>query len=114
MKMLEYNSNVIIIKNVMKADTFSKRIKGLLGRNSLSEDEGMYFENCRMIHTFFMKFAIDVVFFDDQLMAVEVARNLSPYRMTFCKAISGRHTLELASGVVEKHKIIEGKKYVFS
>jgi hypothetical protein len=37
------------------------RGKGLLGRRSLPEGEGLVIESCRQIHMFFMAFPIDVL-----------------------------------------------------
>ena len=37
------------------------RGRGLLGRQSLPEGEGLVIESCRQIHMFFMAFAIDVL-----------------------------------------------------
>lgn len=49
---------------IIKADTFFKRFKGLMGKKEF--DEGLLFTNLKdsSIHTLFMRFEIDVYFID--------------------------------------------------
>ena len=44
------------------ADSFIKRFLGLMGRETLAKDEGLLLKPCSSIHTFFMKFTIDVIY----------------------------------------------------
>ena len=37
---------------------------GLLGRSELAEGEGLWIQPCNSIHTWFMRFPIDAIFFD--------------------------------------------------
>jgi uncharacterized protein len=76
------------------AETPFRRLRGLLGRSSLAADEGMLFRPAGSIHTFFMRFPIDVVFCDPELNVLGVARQLKPWRVA-----GRRHTkvvIELA------------------
>ena len=56
------------------------RMRGLLGRSSLAPDEGMLFQPAGSIHMFFMRFPIDAVFCDRDLVVVGVERNLQPWK----------------------------------
>ena len=58
-----------------------RRLRGLLGRSGLAPDEGMLFRPSGSIHTFFMRFPIDVVFCDRDLNVLRVVRELGPWRM---------------------------------
>ena len=71
-----------IASQVLKADDAASRGRGLLGRESLSPAEGLWIVPCPMIHTFFMKFSIDVVFLSRKLEAVRVMENLRPWRLS--------------------------------
>src|SRR5438094_8269435 len=62
------------------ANTPLKRMRGLLGRSSLAPDEGMLFRPAGSIHMFFMRFPIDAVFCDRDLVVVGVERNLQPWK----------------------------------
>ena len=62
------------------AEKMSERMKGLLGRNTLPEGEGLVIAPCSSIHTFWMRFAIDAVFFDRKMRVVSVYKELKPFR----------------------------------
>jgi hypothetical protein len=57
------------------------RMRGLLGRSGLEPDEGMLFRPAGSVHMFFMRFPIDVVFCDRNLVVVGIERDLKPWRM---------------------------------
>jgi uncharacterized protein len=83
------------------ADTAASRTHGLLGRDSLAPGHGLILDPCRLIHTFFMRFAIDVVFFDRRLRVTRVARNVRPFRFAW-GGWSARVTLELPAGTLHR------------
>ena len=72
------------------------RMRGLLGRASLDRDEGMLFRPAGSIHMFFMRFAIDAVFLDRDLVVVDVVPNLKPWRMASRRG--AKVVVELAEG----------------
>ena len=72
------------------------RMRGLLGRASLDPDEGMLFRRTGSIHMMFMRFAIDAVFCDRELVVVHVARGLRPWRMASHRR--AKLVIELAEG----------------
>jgi len=63
------------------ADNFFDRLKGLLGRKSLQEGEGLLLRPCKGIHTIGMRFPIDVLFLDRK-NCVLAAVNIRPNKMT--------------------------------
>lgn len=81
---------------------------GLLPRSSLGENEGLWIESCNSIHTFFMRFPIDVAFLDSQGTVVAMYENLRPWRLTFIH-FSAKSVLETAAGQMHKKKIQKGK-----
>jgi uncharacterized protein len=62
------------------ADNPLKRMRGLLGRTGLEPGDGMLFRPAGSIHMFFMRFPIDVLFCDRDLVVVGVERDLQPWR----------------------------------
>jgi uncharacterized protein len=72
------------------------RLRGLLGRASLAADEGMLFRPAGSIHMFFMRFAIDAVFCDRELVVIDVVPGLNPWRMA--SRSGAKHVVELAEG----------------
>ena len=63
--------------------TFGKRIKGLLGKASY---EGtLVLAPCNSVHTFWMKFDLDVCFADEVGAVLASYRNLPPNCLRSCK-----------------------------
>ncbi len=74
--------NGIILERVVIADNFSTRLKGLMGKKSLGENDGLLIKPCNSIHTFFMKFNIDVVFIDKNNRIISIYRNMLPWKFS--------------------------------
>ena len=62
------------------ARSFLARLRGLIGRRGLPPGQGLLILRCNAIHTFFMRFAIDAVFYDSEDRVVKVVRNVRPWR----------------------------------
>ena len=86
--------------NVAIADSLLKRMKGLLGKNTMPTGGSLWIRPCISIHTFLMRFPIDVVFLDKTNRVIATIKNLQPNRITwfYPKAAS---VLELPTGTVE-------------
>jgi uncharacterized membrane protein (UPF0127 family) len=93
----------VICERVGIADRPLRRMRGLLGRDSLPSGEGMLLAPAPSIHTAFMRFAIDAVFLDRTLRVVKLVAPLVPYRMAAARGAWA--TLELAAGEVGRRKI---------
>jgi uncharacterized protein len=101
------NQDRIIVQKCEIANTFFKRLKGLLGKKDFPENGGLYIPKCNSIHMFFMKFPIDVLFLDQNKKIVFLLEEFSPWKIkaTVKKAIA---TLELPSGTIKKHSLKVG------
>lgn len=62
------------------ADTFSKRLTGYMFRRE-PHYEAILLNPCNSIHTFFMKFNIDVLFVDENMIIVKKIEDLKPWRL---------------------------------
>lgn len=91
-----------LVVNVSVAESLLARMRGLLGRASLPAGHGLLIRPCKGIHTFFMRFSIDVVFLDKDNRIVALYHSLPPNRMTpvYRKAIS---VLELPASTLGAH-----------
>jgi uncharacterized membrane protein (UPF0127 family) len=89
----------VLLDQLRFARSMSTRMKGLLGRRSLDEGEGLAFRE-KSIHMLFMRMPIDAVFCDSELRVVKVAANLRPWRFAACKR--ARFVLEIAAGDAER------------
>ena len=95
------------------ADSHVARAVGLLGRNELPMGRGMWIKPCKSIHTFFLKFAIDVAYIDAEGTVVKTCAHLRPFRIS----VGGRRAqsaLELPSGFLELARLQPGEKLTFS
>ena len=72
------------------------RMRGLLGRASLAPGEAMLFRPAGSIHMMFMRFTIDAVFCDRDLVVLDVVRSLRPWRMASRRG--AKVVIELAEG----------------
>ena len=88
------------------------RLKGLLGRSSLAESEGIWLKPCNSIHMFFMRFAIDAVFLDKEQRVLRIYHGIKPWRVS---AIVGaaKSVLELPSGTCQKLAVNAGDRLEF-
>ncbi len=78
------------------ADRPWTRLRGLLGRSGLEAGQGMLFRPAGSIHTMFMRFPLDVLFCDRELVVVGVERNLPPWRTA--RRRGAKVVVELAAG----------------
>ena len=74
--------NKLILENVSIADSFFSRLKGLMGKSNIDDNIGLIIRPCKSIHTFFMKFNIDVIFIDGNSKVVDVYIDLAPWRIS--------------------------------
>ena len=81
---MEYSLNVVgetILDKVKLADSYNSRLRGLLGKSSLDRGEGLIIRPCNSIHTYGMKFAIDVIYVDKKNIVLKVVDSLKPDRL---------------------------------
>ncbi|MDD5195814.1 MAG: DUF192 domain-containing protein [Candidatus Omnitrophica bacterium] len=83
-KIFNKTTGKILAENTTIADTFIKRLCGLIPRSAIAKDEALLFYNAPSIHMFFMKFPIDLVFLDKNMKVVRVVKGLSPWKMAYC------------------------------
>jgi len=107
----EKNSKVIC-KNLGIADSFFDRLKGLMFREKLNKGEGLLIIPCNSIHTFFMKFPIDVLFVNKEDKIVASIEKMKPSRISkiYGKA---KYVVELPAGTIEKCDISVGDRIIY-
>jgi uncharacterized membrane protein (UPF0127 family) len=90
------------------ANTFVSRLRGLLGRKSLSFQQGLLISPCNQIHTIGMRFLLDVVFLDGNGVVLRCCEGMKPQRLaTHFKA---KHVLELPAGRISACALSVGDK----
>ena len=99
MKAINIRTHKELATNVIVADNLFTRMKGLLGKKELPQGEALCIKPCFSVHTFFMKFSIDIVFLNKTNQVIAAVSNLTPNRMTrlYPQSFS---VLELPSGTI--------------
>lgn len=110
-RVVDISRNTELASTVELADTSAKRSKGLLGRNELGPGEGLWIVPCESIHTFGMRFAIDLVYLDRQHRIRKIRRNVAPWRLSAC--LTAHSVIELASGAIQEQDIQRGDQIEF-
>ena len=84
------------------AESFERRLIGLMFQKGLDENTGLLITRCNSIHTFFMRFPIDVIFLNEKYEIIKIIENLKPWRFTrmYFKATQ---VLEINGGELSKY-----------
>jgi len=98
--------NTMLADRADIADTSATRNKGLLKHAGLAEGEGLWIVPCEGVHSFFMKFAIDVVFINKKRVVTKVRPNMVKSRIAF--SVRAHSTLELPVGMIQKSQTAVG------
>lgn len=99
--------NQDLLAQIIKARTLSERIKGLIPFKSLSEKEVFWIPYCQSVHTFFMRFPLDVIFTDKRFQIVKFFEKASSKRILF-GGFKSRHVFEAQAGFIFKQKLKKG------
>jgi uncharacterized protein len=97
-----------VCERCVVAETPLSRLKGLLGRSRLASGEGLLIRPTSAIHTCFMRFPIDAVFLDRDLVVVKVVSDLRPWRVAARRG--AKSVLELAAGESARRGIRPGEQ----
>jgi uncharacterized membrane protein (UPF0127 family) len=92
-------------------ETTRERMRGLLGRDALQSGEALLLNRCGSVHTFGMRFAIDVLFLDRHQRVVAIHHDVPRHRMLF--SLRATHALEMPAGEARQHGLAIGEPLVF-
>jgi uncharacterized membrane protein (UPF0127 family) len=99
----------VLAERVEVTETPLERMRGLLGRRSLAPRHAMWFDGCSLLHTCFMRFAIDVLFLDRSGRIVAIRRAVPPFRLVW----GGWHAhvaVEAAAGAFSSEPLQPGRR----
>lgn len=96
-RLVQAETGATVVHALEIADTVWTRFKGLQLRSALPLGTGMLLVPCPSVHTFFMRFPIDVVLIDRAGRVVAIQSLVRPWRIV--APIAGAYaTLELPGG----------------
>lgn len=107
MKLYHRATGQCLAEQVELANTFLTRLRGLMFRRRLSPTVALWIRPCNGVHTFWMFFAIDVLFLDRELRVVKLVENMRPFRLTR-PHLAARSVIEMAAHTIAKAKLKVG------
>jgi uncharacterized membrane protein (UPF0127 family) len=92
------------------ADGWFSRAIGLLATRRLEDPCGLWIKPCNSIHTFWMRYPIDVLFLDKAGTVLRVVPEIRPWRIAGCRR--AHTTLELRAGLAAALGLRAGMRLV--
>ena len=74
----------LLVSEAQIADSFFLRLRGLMFRKNIAAKAALVFYHTSSIHTFFMRFSLDVVFLNKKMQVMRFYEGLKPGRVVFC------------------------------
>ena len=103
-------TGMVVASQLLPAFDSDARRTGLLKHTGLPEGAAMLIAPTNAIHTFFMKFAIDVAFVAKDGRVVKIRPAMVPWRMA--AAWGGFAVIEMAAGSFERAGTMPGDRLV--
>src|SRR6185503_9764030 len=105
------DTGTVVADRVAVATSRVDRAVGLLTRSGMEPGEGLLIQPCRGVHTWGMRFAIDLVALDESGRVVDAVAALRPWRIRLPKrgAVS---VLELPAGSLAQSRTRAGDRIV--
>jgi uncharacterized membrane protein (UPF0127 family) len=112
LQLVNVTLRTLIATSVEVAGSASARSRGLLGRKGLAPGEGLWICPCEAVHTFGMKFSIDLVYLDRQYRVRKIRKNVPPWRLSAC--LTAHSVVELAASSLRDGNLRVGDIVEFS
>jgi uncharacterized protein len=96
----------VVARHLLTAFDSKERRQGLLGRESLPEGTAIIIAPSNAVHTFFMRFAIDIAFVARDGRVIKVRSSVQPWRLA--AALRAFAVIELAAGALERSRTAAG------
>jgi len=103
-------NNVVLGDQIGEATGMWGSFKGLMFKKSLPDGHGLVFRPARGIHTNFMRFPIDLVFFDADQRVTKVRPRMVPWRLDFTNAAG---VIEMPEGSAAARDVRPGDQLIF-
>ncbi len=97
-----------VLARVWRADSAWERLRGLLGRPPLAPDEALLIAPCSSVHTFGMRYPIDLAYLDRDGRVLRIVPEVKPRRLS--ARPGARATLEMAAGAARAAGLRPGER----
>ena len=114
LKLFNKTTNQLISGELQPAESFLDRGIGLLKFKKIEPEYILWIKKCNSIHTFFMRFSIDCVFVDTNLVIKSLHQEVKPWRLIWPQW-GATSVLEMSAGAIERWQLKKGDQlYVVS
>jgi hypothetical protein len=103
---------MVLATRMEVADTSPKRNKGLLGRSSFASGEALWIVPCDSVHTFGMRFPIDLIYLDRNNRIKKLCFEVPAWRVSAC--FTAHSIIELPAGTIRETGTRVGDALEFS
>ena len=93
---------------IVVANNFKDKLIGLMFKRNINYS--LLINNCKSIHTFFMKENIDVLLLDKNNKILDIKRNIPPNKILIFKTKKRTNILEMPNNSSIKYKINDNIK----
>ncbi len=111
MQVKNVTRGVLLASSAVAAKDSRSRRTGLLKHDHLAAGEGLWIVPCEAVHTFGMKFAIDVLFLSRSKKVLKIRKQMGLRRISMC--LRAHSVLELPAGVLEATGTAPGDQLEF-
>src|SRR5262245_5151607 len=102
-------NGALLADRLRSAHTHWTRLRGLLGTRGLEPGHGLWIKPCNQVHMFGMRYAIDVVFLDDEGRVLRMVHDLQPNRIS-PRVAGATSVLELPAGTLARVGLAENAR----
>ena len=102
--------NDLVLGDILNADTFIERLKGYMLQKK-PKSKGVLFRDCNSLHSFLMRFDIDLYFLDQDDRLVRIEKKFSKNKTIYVKEAS--HVLETPVGAINGATVKIGQLFKF-
>ena len=102
----------VVADRVLRAFDSKTRRAGLLGYDSLPDGQAMVIAPTNAVHTWFMRFPIDLAFVDKQGRIVKICVAVKPWRIA--AALRAYAVVELPAGSLARCDTVAGDRLVIA
>ena len=109
-KLIHKKTGKTLAEKIVTASRLPARIKGLLGKTDFPLFHTLWIIPCRGgIHTFFMKFPIDVIFVTHALKITRVLQQITAMKLIYPPLFSNTHSVfEFKASSLKHHQLQPG------
>lgn len=112
MRIRNATTGEIVATDVKKATGWYERMAGLIPRKRIEPREGLWFDDCGVIHTVGMHAEIDVIFLDKERRVLRTLCAVAQNRLLIaCRGAES--VVELGGGALHRCDVLVGDRFVF-